>query len=195
MAWDTKCADCICLNVESEKNGKYLCTNPKSKFFGQMVEGTKSVHDCGEYHLSVSRRSGLEARQIIANSRKYGYYVVTAITKILGLEENNKYIAAFSYVKDVVMPSVEEYHSFIEEYDTTGPKVAEKLIEDEDAYDYAELLRVAYLEEFYELVNLERVDEAISVYKDMYFMLMQEFGISRVTAKPVTKSLYNPEHK
>lgn len=192
MAWDSRCSECAYIDVLSENKGKYPCTNSKS---GVKVVSARRPK-CGCFcAIGVSKRTTSEARALEANSQKYGYFIMTAVTEILGLDEDNKYLTTFKYAKDEVMPNVDEYASFLQEYETTGPIISEKLLEQEDAYEYAEMLKVAYLDEFAELVCMERVDDAITLYKEMYEMLLQDFHIQRAVPKPVMKSLYNPEHK
>ena len=191
MAWDSTCSECTYIDVSGENKGKYPCTNPKSGF--KVVSARKGK--CGCFcAIGVGKRTTMEARELENNSRKYGYFIVTAITEILGLEEDNKYLQTFAYLKDEVMPNVEEYQSFLEEYETNGPRISEELKKQEDAYDYAELLKIAYLEDVAELTIMERADDAISTFKDMYEMLRQDFGIKRAVPKPQMKQL-NPEVK
>lgn len=186
MAWDSTCSECTYIGVLGENKGKYPCYNPKS---GQkVVSARRPKCDCF-CPIGVSKRTTREARELEANSRKYGYFVVTAISQILSLDEDNMHIKAFAYLKDEVMPNVPEYQSFLEEYEINGPKVSEALLNAEDAYDYAEMLRVAYLEDVTELVMLEKPDEAITVFKGMYDILLDEFGIRRAVPKPTTLAL------
>ena len=84
-----------------------------------------------------SSRSQTERDSLERNSKSHGYFIITAFSKILGLEEDNKFINAFAYIKDEVMPNVEEYQGFLEEYEATGPTLSEKLLAEEDAFDYA----------------------------------------------------------
>lgn len=186
MAWDSTCADCRWIDIVGEKDGKYPCLNPKSEY--KMVSARMRKCSCyGE--TFYSSRSQTERDSLERNSKSHGYFIITAFSKILGLEENNKFISAFAYIKDEVMPNVEEYQGFLEEYEATGPTLSEKLLAEEDAFDYAEMLRIAYLEEFVELVCMERADDAISLYKDMYDMLLQDFGVKRAYQKPMAKKL------
>lgn len=191
MAWDSTCADCRWLDANGEKDGKYPCTNSKS---GYKVVSAR-MRKCGCYgEMFYSSRSQTERDMLERNSKSHGYFIVTAITQILGLEEDNKYLQTFAYLKDEVMPNVEEYQSFLEEYETNGPRISEELKSQEDAYEYAELLKMAYLEDVAELTAMNRPDDAISTFKDMYEMLRQDFGIKRAVPKPQMKQL-NPEVK
>ena len=127
----------------------------------------------------VMGRPDSEKKRLRDISKSHGYYVVTAITKILDLESDNEYMGAFKYLRDVILPTRKEYQSFIEEYELDGPALANLMQEDGDAQDFAEYLRCTYLNGVVSLFCQERIDDAMALYASMLDAMKERYHYQR----------------
>ena len=184
MAFDDTCAQCAYLEILGENKGKYPCSNPRSGY--KVVSARK--RKCDVYcAIGVGKRTTRECRELEANSKKYGYFIVTAIHDILDLPVTD-YMTSFVYIKEEYMPMVEGYESFLEEYEINGPYIADKLLEDDNREQIALSLLDDYLDEFKDLVFLERHEEACEVYIRMYDKLLLQYGKVSTRVKSKRKS-------
>ncbi len=175
--FDADCAYCRELNPNKEKNGKFYCEKTKT-----YVAANASVFSCN-YRAEVMGRSQTEKNRLSRISKDHGYYVVTAITKILGLPEDNEYMCAFMYLRDTILPSKEEYQKFLDDYEVDGPALATLLESDENAQEYAEYLRLSYLNGLVSLFCQDRVSDAIDLYTSMLDAIKERYGYQRQDIK------------
>lgn len=182
MAFDDTCSQCTYLDPSCMKKGLFRCTNRKSDYDYVSARMRKSV--CDYYcAIGVGKRTTRECHALEEISKKYGYYIVTAIYNMLGLEDS-RYMEAFMYIKDVFMPKMDEYESFLNDYEVNGPRIAELLEQEEDKIGEARYLMDKYLREFTDLVELERPDEAAALYIRMYEELLGRYCIVSSMEKP-----------
>lgn len=175
FASDATCCDCCYMDINPKTNGKFKCTNSRRSGYSEVSANMRVCSAASE--AWTSRRSSAERRELSNISRKHGYYVLSAISKILSLEENNKYMDYFVYVRDYIMPYNPDYSILIKEYETVGPVIAEALENDPNRFEFCEYLRDNYLEDFYKL-GKERYDmEAILKYFEMIAIMKVHYGI------------------
>lgn len=176
--FDAVCSYCreLCPNIE--KNGKFYCSKTKT-----YVSANQSVFACN-YRAESMGRSQTEKNNLARISKSHGYYVITAISEILGLDPENEYMCAFKYLRDVVMPASDEYTDFIADYDIDGPVLADSLRNDEEAADYAEYLRSQYLNGFVSLFCENQIAEAVSLYSIMLSEMKGRYDYRRTVAAP-----------
>lgn len=175
--FDADCSYCRELNPNSEDKGKFYCEKRR-----EYVPATRSVFTCN-YRAEAMGRSQTEKNRLRKISKAHGYYVVTAISNILGLDNDNEYISAFVYLRDVIMPASDEYKSFIDDYETDGPALASLLSNDEGALDYAEYLRANYLNGVVSLFCQDRIFDAVSLYTSMLDLMKARYGYVRKSEK------------
>lgn len=173
--FDADCSYCRELNSNDEYKGKFYCSKKK-----QYVSARGSRCSMAS---EVMGRSDSEKKRLRDISKAHGYYVITAISNILGLDNDNEYMSAFVYLRDVIMPASDEYKSFIDDYETDGPALASLLSNDEGALDYAEYLRVTYLNGVVSLFCQDRVFDAVSLYTSMLDAMKARYGYVRKSEK------------
>ena len=178
--FDADCAYCRELNPNKERNGKFYCEKTKT-----YVPANTSVFSCN-YRAEAMGRSQTEKNRLSRISKDHGYYVVTAISQILGLPEDNEYMCAFMYLRDTILPAREEYKDFIDDYGVDGPALARLLEDDENAQDYAEYLRVSYLNGLVSLFCQDRVSDAMALYTSMLDAIKERYGYQRSKEKEDT---------
>ncbi|MCX4248940.1 MAG: hypothetical protein OSJ65_04165 [Bacilli bacterium] len=178
------CADCIYMgNVDTK--GKFPCNNSRS---GLKVVSARQVA-CNYFtECFNSRRSETERERMMRTSRDYGYYIMTAVMDILNLPERETYITEFAYVKDVIMPKLNGGAAWVNEYDTFGPVIAFGIREENDPASVALELFETYIRTFHALFNNNEIDQAISVYQDMFRELMVRY---QLIDKPQKREIKN----
>ena len=191
MAWDSTCSECTYIDTLSENKGLYPCTNKRSGY--KVVSARKPKCNCF-CAIGVGKRTTKECRDLERNSKENGYFIVSAITEILNLIDKTA-LTAFEYIKDVYMPTKDEYASFLTEYEDKGATVADSLRNDEKAYEVAAYFYDNYLIEFSALVELGDYDAASILYLEMYDKMLEHYGMKSTRIKPTTLKLVNPDCK
>lgn len=171
FAFDADCSDCRNLNPNDEYQGKFYCKKKR-----QYVSARGSRCSMA---AEVMGRPNCEKAKLRKISKEHGYYVVTAITEILKLKEDNEFMESFRYLRDVILPTNEEYKKFIDEYELDGPALADLIRNDEEAQDYAEYLRVTYLNAVVSLFCQDEIYEAISLYTQMLDAIKERYNYRR----------------
>ena len=97
-----------------------------------------------------------------------------------------QYMCAFMYLRDTILPAREEYKDFIDDYEVDGPALARLLEDDENAQDYAEYLRVSYLNGLVSLFCQDRVSDAMALYTSMLDAIKERYGYQRSKEKEDT---------
>ena len=191
MAWDSTCSECTYIDVLSENKGLFPCTNKKSGI--KVVSARRPKCDCF-CAIGVSKRTTSECRDLELISKNNGYFIVSAITEILNLTDKTA-LVSFEYIKDVYMPTKEEYASFLTEYEDKGASVADCLRNDEKGYEIAAYFYDNYLIEFSALIELGDYDAASVLYLEMYDKMLEHYGMKSTRVKPATLKLVNPDMK
>lgn len=174
FAFDADCSDCRSIHLDDEYKGKFYCEKKK-----EYVSARARICSMAAEKMGRSTSEKNAARRI---SKDHGYYVVTAISEILGLSEDNEYMCAFRYLRDVILPSNEEYKDFIEDYEIDGPALADLLKEDSEKEDYAEYLRIAFLEGMVSLFCQDDIAAAVEIYSRMLDAMKERYSYQRQNA-------------
>ncbi|MDE6142357.1 MAG: hypothetical protein K2G03_07105 [Bacilli bacterium] len=182
FAFDADCADCRSLHLDDEYRGKFYCEKKKD-----YVSARANICRMAAETMGRATSDKNKARR---TSKDHGYYVVTAISEILGLPEDNEYMCAFTYLRDVILPSDEEYKGFIDDYEVDGPALATLLKDDENAQDYAEYLRGTYLNGVVRLFCQNQIDDAIALYTSMLDAMKERYGYQRQDVKGEKAVMY-----
>ncbi|MDE6292479.1 MAG: hypothetical protein K2L98_02225, partial [Bacilli bacterium] len=154
--FDADCSYCGYLLANDVYQGKFYCEKKKEYV-------SANGHLCSMAIESMGRPNCDKAK-LRKISKEHGYYVVTAISEILELPEDNQYLEAFKYLRDVILPTRDEYEDFIADYELDGPVLAARIKGDEDARAYAEYLRVSYLNGLVSLFCQNQIDDAMALY-------------------------------
>lgn len=182
------CSDCTWMTENEVGNGKFAC---ESECPHKEVYADKSAGDCSRF-TSAMRRSSRRKEELYNISRR-SHYIITAISDILNLGDDNKYHAAFEYMRDVYIPVIgEEGQIFMEEYNELGTICAEKLKNDEDNETYAEYLRSTYLDNFASLIKINNNQAAFEVYNQMFATVKEKYSLKWDVKKLL---LTNPDNK
>lgn len=172
MLHDTDCTSCRSLDPNNCKGGKYLCTSHREFISAR----TLAVH-CPDFK-EVMGRCACDKEAMRKNSKNHGYYVMTAISSVLGLPEDNQYMILFKKLRDEIMsssldttiPDVEEedkeasYAILINRYEEAGPTIAEAIQNNPNAYEICKYYEQVFLKDFVKFMLQEKYTEAAILY-------------------------------
>ena len=173
------CADCADMegNVSSHVKGMYHCYNPKSGC--DLVSARKPA--CNYFtECFNSRRCETDREKLMAKSREYHCYIVTAVVTTLIIEDCLLHLNVFDYYRTVMLPNMVGGEEWLEDYDKFGPLVAEAIEGDEDKCSY---LFETYIKPFTNLISSNQVDAARALYNRMYENLKEEYNIGTANKK------------
>lgn len=179
------CSDCTWMTENEAGRGKFKC---ESKCPYNEVYADQTANNCRTYVDAWSRSS--RRKEELYNVSRRSHYLVTAISDILGLGDDNKYHTAYEYMRDVYIPVIgEEGEYFMDDYNDLAPICAEYLINDEEKALYAEYLRGEYLEPFYSLIEMHNNQAAFELYDEMFTTIKNKYGVRRLPSTTTLLSL------
>lgn len=168
------CSDCAYMDTNIKSNGKYRCDNSRSGY--TEVSGTMSA--CNVFCDSLySRRSSSERNALYQASRDKGLWILTAIMDTLDLENKSAYLGEFEYLKNIMLPLINGGIDWIEEYDTFGPIIADKIRQEENSKQLCRNLFETYICPFHLSFIENNLDEAFTIYNNMFRALKLKYGI------------------
>lgn len=174
------CSDCAWMTECQNNDGKFPCTNPRSNY--KVVSAR--MEKCNVFtDVLNSKRGEGRKEELMKISKSHGYYIVTAVCNVLGLGTDNVYMEYFMYVRDVVMPNLAYGFGWIKDYEEYGPKIADAIESAENKEEIAGRILNECLNPFIELMLEGNVDEAITVYQEMFEQEKVKFGFSPVPKK------------
>lgn len=169
------CADCVDMGETPNKKGLFKCLNCRKSGYDEV--SARQIA-CGFFTEAFNgRRSETERERLMQISRDHGYYITTFIVETLDLEDKEDYLYAFAYIKEAIMPSLDSSMSWVNDYDTYGPIIADRLKEANNSESLASSLFNLYLKPFKESIDAGETMEAIRTYDSMYQELKVLFGI------------------
>lgn len=177
-----RCADCAYLADRPELDGKFKCTNSRAAldYVPANQDSSRCNYFCNAFYSRLTTSDRDKKAEI---SRKAGWYIMTAITKILNLPEDNIYLQTFKVLREKVLDVNETYSNFISDYDMFGPGLAEKMVMDEEAIEYSTYLVDVYLNDFVELVHGGFINDGMMVYIRMYNEIKNHYLTPELTKK------------
>ena len=168
------CSDCTYMGIYEDKDGKFECTNSKSRY--KVVSARMPQCPCF-LEAFQSRRGEGERKRYRDISRSHGYHIMSAVTEILQLPENNVYLYGFMELRDCEMSNnLNKYGDFLDYYDNYGPAIADLIRNDDERYHICgEVLNA--LTNFPNSVAKSEYDVAFSLYFNMFNMLIKHYGL------------------
>ena len=146
--------------VTEENRGKGYCT--RNNYWCYPTDGNCYYYD------------GPEKRE--ESSSWSLCYITTLVCNRLGLDDNCDVLNTLRLLRGNVLQKDEKYKGILYEYDTVGPKIAEKL-SDEDM-DVISKIYDTQLKPIVGLIKLRQYDNAIKRYVDMTKGLEDFYGIT-----------------
>lgn len=182
------CADCAYRAPGIKSNGKFACTNRRSGY--SEVPATQPASYCSVFCNAMGSTYSTKEKEDAYNaSKRHGWFIVTAITQLLNLPEDNDYMNCFGYIRECYIPESGYQMDFLDDYERTGSSLAEKMINDPNGVEYAKYLIDTYLNDFVSLVQNDEVESAIDIYVDMYDAVKNNYGFEINRKKDSVKRL------
>lgn len=169
------CGDCYWMGTNENKDGKFACGNRKSSYDYVSARQEKCNYFGEAFYSSRSNSKRDELRKI---SKQHGYYIMTVLSKMIDIPEDNIYMQHFIYLRDVIMESDNKYDKYIEKYELVGPLIAKK-IKEYNNVDFCRYLYSEYLDEFLLHMLNDQYDNAINVYFKMIDTIIEQFDINK----------------
>ena len=165
------CCDCAYMDTnegEGKNIGKYPCTNKRVK--DNYVSARKVVRggDSPFFFFFLEAfwsRGEWEREQYMKESKRHGYYVVSAVCEILGLEDKTSYLNRFIYFRDIILPEL--CPSIISQYEFYGPIFAEKIRGEENKEEIASCIFDYYIFDMVNCIKNEKYQDALNIFKAM----------------------------
>ena len=140
-----------------QKDEKYIDNNTRNTY----CDNSLNYRDCTIYKKSSSTG---------------GCYLTTAMCNILGYEDNCRALDTLRSFRDSYMKKTPECLPLLEDYDLVGPKICEKLENDENKTRTAHIMLIEYITPAIICIKKNDYDNAIEIYKDMTLGLMDYYG-------------------
>lgn len=166
------CADCVWMGETPNKDGLFKCTNCASGYdaVSARMQACRSFTEAFNSRRSESQREGF-----MGISRSHGYYIVTVVTTILGIEDQASYLSNFAYFRDQMMPLIIGGEEWLLDYDCYGPDIADKIKNAPNALEVAQKLFDNYIKPFNTYFEENMFDDALVIYQTMFSELKKEY--------------------
>ena len=152
---------------------------------------------CGEYgaYYYIDNKYNEERRgelcrkfwngtpKLNSNSSGSGCYITTMVCNILGFDDKCPTLEVLRSFRRL-MQKDPKYTETLYEYDTVGPKIANRLEKDPSKKEIAQGFYNAYIDPTARLIAAQRYDQAVEKYKKMTNILREYYGIQKVTDVP-----------
>lgn len=169
------CGSCSLLNgYEAENrygNGKAYCSHVS---YGHRLDET--ARGCRKYDGPVdpNKRDYTKLFYNLKGREYRGYYILTAICKVLGISLESDFYNEIKTLIQLVRADGSTQKEAIG-YDTFGEKIAEDLMKDGNSFEICKVLLTTYLTKVYLLIKQNNQEEAIEVYKQMVTFLYSRY--------------------
>lgn len=105
-------------------------------------------------------------------------FLTTAFCEIKGYDDDCYELQTLRKFRNEYIANISEGQSLLEEYMVVGPKIADKIIHDDDRETIADEMGINYIYPAIELINNNRLEEAKDVYVSMVNMLKEKYNIN-----------------
>lgn len=159
MAWYT-CADCSYMDLSDTRYGDAWCG-----YYREYTNPSKS----GCSHCKVENQN-------VGNGTA-GCYLTTTIVDILGQEDHGFVLETLRNFRENFLKKDKKYTSILEEYDEIGPIIKENIEKDKQKKVLANAMLYLRILPIINHIEKQNNKEAIELYKDMVFILKEEYNI------------------
>ena len=175
MAYEAYCAACTYLGESSDYNGKYWCSRKGKDYYAC---DAKCYDFCEAYS-----RSNYARENMYENSKSHmssgGCYLTSIVCKILGYEDNNKYLNTLRAFRNNVLQKDEKYKPLLLAYDIVGPTISRELEKDKDGKQIANAIMANYIGTSVAAINKGDYEKAVRIYEAMTNELAQRYQIRK----------------
>ena len=159
MPYPWECIDCTWLDPNDKRWGDCYCK--KNRYYVDPASAS-----CRHFDKKSS-------------SATSPCYLTTAMCNILGHEDDCEILNTLRGFRDNYMKNTPECLPLLEDYDTVGPIISERLHSDENRVLSANIMLYFFIGPAINCINNEDYDTAIEIYKDMTISLMEKYGLDQ----------------
>lgn len=165
--------------------GDYFCIKKGEN--GERVNSDTYYRYCRDYSYD-------ECPIYKYNKPSSGCFITTVTCDILKKDDNHHIMNTLRNFRDNVLQKDCKYYNALKEYDVIGPKIAEKVLNDEDKIKMANYLYLNYLIPVCGCVSLKKYDDAVLIYVKMMHKLIDFYGYREEYNRIVANNYdnYNP---
>lgn len=106
-----------------------------------------------------------------------GCYITTIVCEILNHPDNNEALNTLRQFRDNILQTDKQYEDLLKEYDSIGPIIANKLREDKDRKELADILYKYNIVPISNLIKKEQYENAIRCYKHITEYLITRYDL------------------
>ena len=177
MSYPWECRDCFYLDTNDVKWGDMYC-KAKRRYVDPC--STSCSNDFKKTKEAESRGT---------------CYLTTCMCNILGKKDNCNTLNTLRDFRDNYMKKDEKYNAILDDYKVVGPMISDKIIDDENSYEVATIMKNNYIDEAIEFISLGNYQDAVSIYIDMTVDLMDYYDIDTDILRTNEYGLYKEEIK
>lgn len=163
MPYPWECMDCDEYNMYLVQNDQFYCN--KMRRYVSLNEKS-----CNTYFVKRDRNK-------IDERPNTTCYITTAICHILGYEDDCPVLESLRSFRDNYMKNQEYCKPLLEDYDTVGPLIGEKLYEDKNRERQANRMLNIFIKEALEAIRDREYEAAVNTYVCMTMFLMDYYEI------------------
>ena len=171
------CAVCQYIDINSFDKGwrgevKYKCDRTWSAKYMFLTDHQSCYRE--KRYIYYDRDYEMIYKKILEERKYYRYFILTAISEILGFSYDNRLFTEISALIDIVRSDETTTREAIG-YDAFGPELADKLRMDADRENLCNHLLHKYIIPIYSLIGYKKLDEAIVKYENMVRFLFYKY--------------------
>lgn len=159
MSYPWECRDCFYLDTNDIKWGDMYC---RAKRMYVDPCSTSCSNDFKKTKEAESRGT---------------CYLTTCMCQVLGKDDNCNTLNTLRAFRDNYMKKDDKFKPVLEDYRIVGPIISDRIIDDENAYEVATIMKNNYIDEAIEFINENNYKDAINIYLDMTIDLMDYYDI------------------
>lgn len=181
MALESYCASCSWLGEDANYEGKYFCEDKGERRYAC---DSKCYNWLEAYERSdYSRRNMYDySHSHLGISDSVGCYLTTAMSNILGYEDNNYYLETLRKFRDETLKKDYVYIPLLLMYDVIGPQIAYELNKDPNKKSIAKMLfddpKAGYIQKAVIAIEENKIQDAIEIYVAMTQSLAKRYNIN-----------------
>ena len=177
MGWFSEdshtCSECCYLDICNVIDNMYWCEKRKERVSACSVA-------CSYFTKAYKRDDKIsESLRKNTNESSSGCFITTIVVNTLGYSDNVSYLKTLRYFRDNVLQKSEKFKNILATYDVIGPIISKKIENDKNKNQICLNLFDLCIKKVCKLIELNKEDEAIDLYKNMTNLLIEGYNIKQ----------------
>lgn len=137
-------------------------------------------YHCNKINKDISYETYIKYCTEYKHSECPNYTACYIATLICNFVDNKNILEDLKYLRYNVLKKDNKYNSLLNEYDVLGPIIVDRLRKDEHKEQIIKNLFNLCIKEVSQLVQNKKYEEAISLYKDMFYLLKEGYNVKQM---------------